>query len=160
MSDASGANPPPLPPPPPSVPPPQFNAGAAAPNMPPYRMPAGYQAPPPGYQGPTAPDYVQPYQYAPAPQQSFSSAAGAILSSPGALMGQFGGYALYSIIAGLASIVVPFATNFYFPILPIIGLLNAVRAMQRGRLLGGLVGLVLNILGGVVSLFASGLLGS
>src|SRR2546423_945435 len=154
MSDTPNANPPP-PPPPPSMPPPPFSA--AAPAMPPYQVPAGYKLPP-GYQGPTAPDYVPPYQYQqPAPGGSL--ALGAILSSPGALMYQFGGYALYSCIAGLAAIIVPFVAGFYFPILPIIGLLNGARAIQRGRVIGGVVGLVLSALGGVVSLFASGLLG-
>jgi hypothetical protein len=153
MSDTSTAYPPP---PPPSVPPPQFNA--AAPAMPPYQVPPGYKVPA-GYQGPTAPDYVPPYQYQQPSSESFSAAAGAILTSPGAIMHQFGGAALYSIIAGLASIVVPFAAGFYFPILPIAGVINALRAIQRGRLIGGVVGLVLSLLGGVVSLFASGLLG-
>ncbi len=152
MSDTPNAN---QPPPPPSVPPPPF--GAAAPAMPPYQVPAGYQVPP-GYQGPTAPDYVTPYQYQ-QPAPSGSLALGAILSSPGALLYQFGGYALYSCVAGLAAIIVPFVAGFYFPILPIIGLLNGARAIQRGRVIGGVVGLVLSALGGVVSLFASGLLG-
>ena len=152
MSDTPNAN---QPPPPPSVPPPPF--GAAAPAMPPYQVPPGYHVPP-GYQGPTAPDYVAPYQYQ-QPAPSGSLALGAILSSPGALLYQFGGYALYSCIAGLAAIIVPFVAGFYFPILPIIGLLNGARAIQRGRVIGGIAGLILSALGGVVSLFASGLLG-
>jgi hypothetical protein len=74
-------------------------------------------------------------------------------------MHQFGGAAAWSIGCGLASIIVPFVSSFYFPILPIVGLINGVRAIQRGRLIGGIVGLVLNALGGIVSLFASGLIG-
>jgi hypothetical protein len=152
MSDTSGAYPPP---PPPSVPPPQYQA--AAPSMPAYQVPPGYQVPA-GYPGPTAPDYVPPYQYQ-QPASGGSFALGAILASPGALMYQFGGYALYSCIAGLASIIVPFVAGFYFPVLPIVGLLNGARAIQRGRVIGGIAGLILSALGGVVSLFASGLLG-
>ena len=63
-----------------------------------------------------------------------------------------------SIGFGLVSILVPFFANFYFPILPIIGLISAVRAIQRGRMIGGVVGIVLNLIGGVVTLFVSGLI--
>jgi hypothetical protein len=74
------------------------------------------------------------------------------------LLWQFGGPAAWSLGCGVVSIVVPFFTTFYFPILPIVGALNAVRAMQRGRLIGGVVGLVVNLVGGLVSLIASGLI--
>src|SRR2546421_8835878 len=50
MSDPPPPSPPP---PPPNAPPPMFQAPA-------WRSPA-YQ-PPPGWAGPTAPDYAQPYQ--------------------------------------------------------------------------------------------------
>src|SRR5256886_10619052 len=133
MSDTPTAN---QPPPPPSVPPPPF--GAAAPAMPPYQVPAGYQVPP-GYQGPTAPDYVTPHQY-PQPAPSGSLALGAILSSPGALLYQFGGYALYSCIAGLAAIIVPFVAGLFFPSLPIIRLLNRGPPHPPRRGLRGIVG--------------------
>jgi len=72
---------------------------------------------------------------------------------------QLGGAAAWSIGFGLVSIVVPFAANFYFPIMPLFGFINAVRAIQRGRLIGGIAGIVLNALGGLVTLFASGLIG-
>ena len=52
-----------------------------------------------------------------------------------------------------------FAINFYFPIMPIFGALNGVRAIQRGRVIGGIIGLVLNAIGGIISLLASGLIG-
>jgi hypothetical protein len=71
---------------------------------------------------------------------------------------QFSGNALWSIIFGLVSVVVPIVTSFYFPILPLFGLWRGVLAIQRGRVAGGVVGLVLNVLGGLVSLLASGLL--
>lgn len=75
-------------------------------------------------------------------------------------MQQFGGAAAWSIGLGLAGIIVPFVANFYFPLLPIIGFIQAIRAIQRGRLIGGIVGIVVNALAGLVALFASGLLGS
>jgi hypothetical protein len=77
----------------------------------------------------------------------------------GGLMSQLGGAAAWSIGLGLVSIVVPLASNFYFPIMPIIGALNGVRAIQRGRVIGGIIGLVLNAIGGIISLLASGLIG-
>ena len=75
------------------------------------------------------------------------------------LLSQFGGEAFWSIGPGIVSIIVPFVSNFFFPILPFIGALNGVRAIQRGRVIGGIVGLVLNGIGGIVALLRSGLIG-
>ena len=93
------------------------------------------------------------------PQQQPLPPAAAVAGGTGALLYQLGGPAAWSIGLGIVSIVVPFVSNFYFPILPIAGLINAVRAVQRGRVIGGVVGIVVNVLGGLVSLFASGLIG-
>jgi len=92
-------------------------------------------------------------------QQAPLPPAAVAAGGTGALLYQLGGPAAWSIGFGLVSIVVPFVSNFYFPILPIFGLINAVRALQRGRTIGGVVGIVLNLLGGLVTLFASGLIG-
>jgi hypothetical protein len=83
----------------------------------------------------------------------------AAVGAGGTLLSQFGGAAAWSCGLGIVSIVVPFVTNFYFPIMPIIGALNGIRAIQRGRLIGGIVGLVLNGIGGLVALIASGVIG-
>jgi hypothetical protein len=83
----------------------------------------------------------------------------AAVGAGGGLISQFGGAAAWSIGLGLVSIVVPLVSSFYFPIMPIIGALNGVRAIQRGRLIGGIIGLVLNAIGGIISLLASGLIG-
>jgi hypothetical protein len=80
------------------------------------------------------------------------------LAMAGGLAYQFRGRALYSIIAGLVSIGVPLFTTFYFPILPVFGILYAVQAFRRGQALGGGIGLALSILGGIMSLISSGLL--
>ena len=80
----------------------------------------------------------------------------AAVGATGALMSQFGGAALWSIGLGIVSIVVPFFANFYFPIMPIIGALNGVRAIQRGRVIGGIVGLVLNAIGGIITMVYAG----
>jgi hypothetical protein len=80
------------------------------------------------------------------------------MAMAGGIAYQFRGRALYSIIAGLVSIGVPLFANFYFPILPIIGIFYAIQAFRRGQALGAGVGLVLSLLGGVMSLISSGLL--
>ena len=139
MSDTPSAYPPP---PPPNMPPPP--PGPAA-------------APAPVYQGPAAPDYMQPTMQQQPPYAAQPMAVGGAMA--GGILYQLGGPAAWSIVFGLASIIVPFATNYYFPILPIAGLISAVRAMQRGRLIGGVIGIVVNLIGGVVSLLASGLIG-
>jgi hypothetical protein len=140
---------PPPPPPPGSVPPPPFQPPPGYPPPPPssFQPPPGYLPPagnvPTDYTGRVPPPYMPL----------------AAVGAGGTLMSQFGGAAAWSIGFGLVSIVVPIVSTFYFPIMPIIGALNGVRAIQRGRIAGGIVGLVLNAIGGVVALFASGLIG-
>ena len=142
MSDLPPPPPGSAPPPPPFQPPP----GYAPPSLPPGYPPPPANVPPPGYSGPQIPpSYI--------PAAAIGAAAGA------GLMSQFSGAALWSIGLGIVSIVVPFVSNFYFPIMPIIGGLNGIRAIQRGRVIGGIIGLVLNGIGGLVALFASGVIG-
>jgi hypothetical protein len=74
------------------------------------------------------------------------------------LLSQFTGRALWSIGCGLVSIVVPFVTNFYFPVLPIIGAFYGIQAIRRGQVIGGIVGLALCAIGGVVALISSGVI--
>ncbi len=145
MSDAPAAYPPP---PPPNAPPPMFQAPA-------WRSPA-YQ-PPPGWAGPTAPDYAQPY--AKPPQRMEVAAPIGFLGGVGYLTYQFGGAAAFSILAGLASIALPFVAGRYFIWLPVAGIISGGRAIQRGRAIGGIVGITVSILGGIISLIASGLIG-
>ncbi|SRR5712691_6075880 len=147
MSDAPAAYPPP---PPPNAPPPIFEGPAAMPSH-------LYQPPPPGYTGPTAPDYAEPYQKPPQPMEV--AAPIGFLGGMGYIAYQFGGPAAVSIIAGLACIALPFAANRYFIVLPISGVISGARAIQRGRAIGGIVGITISILGGIISLIASGLLG-
>jgi hypothetical protein len=78
------------------------------------------------------------------------AAAGAGLG----LISQFRGDALWSIGLGLVSIVVPFAFNRVFFFLPLIGLFSGIRAIRRGRMIGGIVGLVLNAIGGIITIIA------
>lgn len=147
MSDAPLAYPPP---PPPNAPPPMFQGPAAA------TSPV-YQPPPPGYAGPTAPDYAQPYEKPPQPMEV--AAPIGFLGGMSYIAYQFGGPAIVSILAGLACIALPFAANRYFIVLPITGVLSGARAIQGGRAIGGIVGITVSVLGGVISLIASGILG-
>ena len=139
MSDVPPSN---LPPPPPSAPPP-----APPPAQPP---PPGYAPPPQGYAPP-------PQGYQQQMPQGMPMAVGA--AGGFNFMQQFGGAAAWSIGLGVVGIIVPIVSNFYFPLLPIIGFINAIRAIQRGRMIGGIVGIVVNALAGLVALLASGLIG-
>jgi hypothetical protein len=71
---------------------------------------------------------------------------------------QFTGDARLSIVFGVISVVVPLFTPIYFPIMPIFGLWRGVLAVRRGGVAGGVIGLLVNTLGCLVSLLASGLL--
>lgn len=130
---------------------------------PPPTTPQAPPPPPPVYQGPPPPAYVQPYmqpQQPPYGPQPYAPPAGVVGGAmAGGLIYQLGGPAAWSIAFGLISVVVPFATNYYFPILPIAGAISAIRAIQRGRVIGGIIGIAVNVVGGLVSLLASGLIG-
>ncbi|HET9410759.1 MAG TPA: hypothetical protein VFO75_02635 [Candidatus Dormibacteraeota bacterium] len=70
-----------------------------------------------------------------------------------------------SIIVGVIGIFVPIvwaivSTNstFYFYILPIFGLIYGVRSMGRGFVIGGIIGIVLNLIAGFINLTAAGII--
>src|SRR5262249_4698159 len=100
------------------------------------------------------------YGVNPPPTQPVAGPTPAYGAGPakGTLAYQFSGDALWSIIFGLASVLVPIFTPIYFPILPLFGLWRGVLACRSGRVAGGAIGLVLNVFGGLVSLLSSGLL--
>jgi len=133
MSDMPPSN---LPPPPPGYTPP------------PAQPPPGYAPPQPGYQGQMPPGMPM------------------IAAAGGLSIGAQIIAARSSIIVGVIGIFVPIVTLMvtgrtvvYFYILPIFGLIYGIRAMTRGAVIGGGIGVVLNLLAGVVSLVSSGLLG-
>ena len=81
------------------------------------------------------------------------------------MMSQFSGPAATSVLIGVLSVGVPIVTSFvsnsgtfYFYVLPIFGFISGVRAVSRGLVIGGIIGIVLNIVGGLTSLVASGVL--
>lgn len=75
------------------------------------------------------------------------------------IMSQFKGIALWSVILGLLSVGVPIVTGLtsggsvvYFYVLPIFGFIRGIQAVTRGQVIGGIVGIALNVLGGIISL--------
>ena len=131
------------PPPPPSAPPPPLPSGYASP--PPYQPPPLQpgMAPPPG-----SPGYMPP---------PITPTAGGI-NLGAQIMG-----AGWSIAVGAAGIVLPIASAFilggtvyYFYVLPIFGIIYGARAIMRGFVIGGIAGIVLNVIAGLISLTASG----
>jgi len=87
--------------------------------------------------------------------------AGYPQARPGiSLTSQFTGIAMWSIILGLLSVGVPVVSGLfmgggvvYFYVLPIFGFIRGVQAVTRGQVIGGIVGVVLNIMGGLLSFF-------
>lgn len=99
----------------------------------------------------------------PAPVTGYGVGATAPVARPaGGLRFQFGGAAAWSIGFGLAAILLPIVTSlasgatYYFLLLPLFGIYRGFIALRVGRTAGGAVGIALNVLGGVVSLLASG----
>jgi ABC-type multidrug transport system permease subunit len=115
--------------------------------------PPPYQGLPPGYQPPAMPPGSPGYM----PQ--------GIGPSSGSGIGTQVRGASSSIIVGVIGIFVPIITAiffggtvFYFYALPIFGLIYGVRSMTRGFVVGGIIGVVLNLLAGLVSLTAAGII--
>ncbi len=116
--------------------------------MPPPPAPEqpGYASPPPGAYPPPPPP--PPGAYQPPPMAGTSTGAGATAG----IMSQFLGTAGWAILVGAVTVVVPFVFNRVFFFLPIIGLILGVRAIRRGQMIGGIIGIVLSVIGGIITL--------
>jgi hypothetical protein len=73
-------------------------------------------------------------------------------------MSQFTGMARWSVILGVLSVGVPILTGLtsnghivYFYVIPIFGFIRGIQAVTRGQVIGGVVGIVLNAIGGLIS---------
>lgn len=121
----------------PFAPPPQAVAPAPYASPPPPQG-AGYPPPPPG-----------PYQQAGLPPPINPAAVG--LGGAAGILSQFVGAAGWSVLLGIVTIAVPFIFNRTFFFLPIVGFLAGIQAIRRGQLIGGIVGLVLNAIGGLIT---------
>lgn len=137
MSDTTSAFPPP---PPGNIPPPAYQQAASP--LPNYQPPPISQ-PPVGY----------PQQFQAQPWQQPQPAMPGVGAGWGAMgiLAQFEPPALWAIIAGLVTIVVPFVFGRVFFFLPIIAVITGFRAIQGGKLIGGIVGIVLGIIGGIIT---------
>ena len=104
-----------------------------------------------------------PHQAAPAwapPPQPGTALPGPAqrVSAPIGISTQFRGNALWSMVFGLASVLVPIFTPIYFPILPLVGIWRGYLAVRSGQAAGGWIGIVINLFGALISLLVSGLL--
>ena len=116
---------------------------------------------PPSYQPPAPPPTYSDIPYAPPPgPPGYPPAAGYPSAVAGlGIMSQFRGVALWSVILGVLSVGVPIVTGLtsggsvvYFYVLPIFGFIRGVQAVTRGQVVGGIVGIILNAIGGLISL--------
>lgn len=122
------------------------------------------QPPPPPMAGPPADYFMTPTAADPSPP---SPAPAWAQQGPGyvpapvsagaygfGILSQFTGAAGVACLLGLLTIVIPFALNRVFYVTPIVGILTGVRAIQRGKLIGGAVGIGLNAVGALITVIA------
>jgi hypothetical protein len=111
--------------------------------LPNYQPPPVAQ-PPVGYPPQWQQQPWQPAMQAPTPVSAGWSAVG--------ILSQFEPPALWAILIGMVTVAVPFMFGRVFFFLPIVGIIAGVRAIAAGKLVGGLVGIVLSAGGGVLTL--------
>lgn len=68
------------------------------------------------------------------------------------LIAQFTGNAGWAILVGIITVVVPLVFNRIYFFLPIIGLIIAIYAIVRRQVIGGVVALILNVIGGILTI--------
>ena len=123
----------------PTSPPPPPQEPTPGPYSSPPPPPAGYQPPPGTYQPPGTPPPVLPTRMA--------------AGGTAGIISQFTGSAGWACLVGIICIVVPFVFNRVFFFLPIIGLILAAQAIFRSKqMIGGIVAIVLNVIGGIITL--------
>jgi hypothetical protein len=144
--------------------PPGYGSPPPPPAEPQAETPIVDSPPPPPAAYTPQPSYPPPVESHPPPPQYGTPPAGQVpppivpmapASSGGVnLMYQFSGVAGWSVLLGVASIAVPFLFNRVFFFLPLIGLIAGVRAVMRARMIGGITGIVLNVVGGLITILA------
>jgi hypothetical protein len=138
MSDTPSAFPPP---PPGSFPPPVYQQVASPAST--YQPPP-VAGPPVGYpQG-----WQQQMWQQQAPQQPGIGVGWGVVG----ILAQFEPPALWAIIAGLVTVIAPLFFGWVFFWLPIVAIITGVRAIMGGKLIGGVVGIVLGATGGILTL--------
>ena len=68
------------------------------------------------------------------------------------LVAQFTGNAGWGILVGIATILVPLLFQRVFFFLPIIGLIIGIYAVVRKQVIGGVIAVVLNVIGGILTI--------
>jgi hypothetical protein len=130
-----------LPPPPGGIPPPVY--GQMASQVPTYQPPP-VAGPPVGYpQG----WQQQMWQQQAPPQPAVGAGWGAV-----GILAQFEPPALWAIIAGLITVIAPIFFGWVFFWLPIVAIITGVRAIVAGKVIGGAAGIVLGVIGGLLTL--------
>jgi len=104
--------------------------------------PQAWDAPPTSAPPPPSSPYGQPG----IPQPIGPTPAGA------SILRQVTGTAAIGILLGLATVIVPLVWGYVFYVLPIAGFLAGITAIRRGQLIGGIVGVILNAMGAILTL--------
>jgi hypothetical protein len=68
------------------------------------------------------------------------------------LLSQITGTAGVGILLGLATVIVPIVFGWVFYVLPIAGFLAGITAIRRGQLIGGIIAIVLNAMGAMLTM--------
>ncbi len=113
--------------------------------------PSRVSAPPPYQALPGSPGYM------PAPIGP-SSGSGLNLGAQIAGAGSSIGVGVVGIIVPIVWASVSGGSTFYFYVLPIFGAVYGVRALGRGFVIGGVIGIALNVVAGLVNLTAAGVI--
>jgi hypothetical protein len=107
--------------------------------------------------GPTPPAPMTPPTYAPPPPPGPYGQPGVpppIGPAPvgASILRQVTGPAAVGILLGLATVIVPLVWGYVFYVLPIAGFLAGIAAIRRGQLIGGIVAVILNAMGAILTL--------
>lgn len=90
---------------------------------------------------------------APYPAPGYAPAIGGAGAGLG-LLSQFTGSAAWAIGLGLLTIIVPFTLGRVFYVTPIVAFLAGIRAVRACKVIGGVVGMALSVIGGVITVIA------
>jgi len=98
---------------------------------------------PPAYAPPPPPG---PYGQPGIPQPIGPAPVGA------SILRQLTGTAGIGILLGLATVIVPLVWGYVFYVLPVAGFLAGITAIRRGQLIGGIIAVILNAMGAILTL--------
>lgn len=125
--------------------------------QPPPPAPAGpppdyFMAPPPTPATPDAPGFAMPPQQYQVPPPPYAPTGAGAFGTGAGILSQFTGSAAWAIGLGLLTIIVPFTLGRVFYVTPIVAFLAGIRAVRAGKVIGGIVGMVLSAIGGLITI--------